>query len=298
MFGCELRVQSVRRLDVRGQTEQALAHVQVEVAVNRNEVGKRRRVVFALCIDVAGDQRHGTALADVPGVQMQRRIPIPVVLATLGRDVRAVCIGMTAAKASVPGVLALCELHRLAHRVVRTAFEPDLARRCVGQRRRLEIQHAGQRIAAPQRTLCARQDFDARRADQIQIREVDRRAERRIVDVDAVDHHEQMIRLGAAQPHFGEGADAARLADGKTRRAAQQVGRHAGLARVDRIAIDDLDRRGCDVDRRRRTRREYGDRFGFRRRPRGGCSGTEGGTEQYQTDAHSRAVQSVRIQHG
>ncbi len=102
-----------------------------------------------------------------------------------------------------------------------------------GRRRRFEIHHAGHRIAAPQRALRAGQDFDARRTDQIEICEVDGRTERRIVDRDAVDHHQQLVGFGAAESDFGDAADAAGLADCEAGRAAQQIGRNAGLTFVD-----------------------------------------------------------------
>jgi hypothetical protein len=69
----------------------------------------------------------------------------------------------------------------------------------------------------------------------------------RIVDRDAIDHDEQVIRLGAAEPHLGDAAD---TADWLTENPAppQQI-RWNTIAAHRRGLVDDLDWRRRDVDR-------------------------------------------------
>ena len=76
--------------------------------------------------------------------------------------------------------------------------------------RAVQIQDAGEGIAAPNRALRAGQQLGATNAGGIQCAEIELRAGRWVVDRNAVDQHEQVVGLGAAQSRLRQRTAVAR----------------------------------------------------------------------------------------
>ncbi len=93
-----------------------------------------------------------------------------------------------------------------------------------------DIDHAPDGVGAPQRTLRPAQNLDARNAGIEQVLELELRGAGRVVDLDAVDQHQGLVALGAADADLGQAADAARAIDGDAGDVAQHVGDHPALA--------------------------------------------------------------------
>ena len=89
--------------------------------------------------------------------------------------------------------------------------------------RGVEMQHAGQRIAAPDGALRAGQILHLADASERKGAEVELRAAARIVQRHAVEQHQQVVRLRPAHPPLGEGATVAGRRQRESRQPAQRI---------------------------------------------------------------------------
>ena len=138
--------------------------------------------------------------------------------------------------------------HRAALAADRRAGADRLARAGLDVEARLErpvgqggdqVDHAADRLAAPQDRLRPAQDLDAGGVADGQVGEVVAAAGRgRVVHLDPVDHHHRLVGIGAADANAGERAEAAVAGEGHAGRADQEVGDDHRLAGVDRRFVD------------------------------------------------------------
>ena len=106
-----------------------------------------------------------------------------------------------------------------------------------------EVDDAGDRVRAIQGAFGAANDFDLRDAIGGQRGKVEVAAE--LVQGDAVDHHQVVIRVSATHEGAGGSSAAAGVGDGDAGEFAQHFGDALGVAAGDLIGGDDADRRGC-----------------------------------------------------
>ena len=121
----------------------------------------------------------------------------------------------------------------------RAVFRVALGIESVLRRHGDDVDHARQRVGAPQRRLRPAQDLDAVDGGGQQMREVEFRARLRgVVGAHAVDEHQRVARLGAADADLRDRAHGAAAAHLDAGHLAQRVEDLRDLVRLQRCAVD------------------------------------------------------------
>ncbi len=109
--------------------------------------------------------------------------------------------------------------------------------------RRDDVDDAADRLAAPQRRLRSAQHFDAHVIARQQVGEVEAAAGRgRIVELDAVDQHDCLVVLRAANAQLRGAAETSVARHGDARRSCEQIGDRQLLTGADLLGVDQRDR--------------------------------------------------------
>ena len=103
-----------------------------------------------------------------------------------------------------------------------------------------DVDDGADRVRAEECALGAAHDLDSFHLVRRQRREVEAAAEG--VRLDAIDHHERVVRLAAAREQRRHGAAAAVARDGEARHQAKRIGNGLRLGRLQVAARDDGDR--------------------------------------------------------
>ena len=286
------------RAEVRVQAGIAVQLVRGREAgvVGEDIVRRRIAVGLRLAVSPIAAQVEADAVGEIDAQAAGRAIlAIAVTLGAVGRGRDAVAAQIAAGQRARDRPAAARDAALRVEAVGIAIFGAGARLQPLGRFFGDDVDDAADRLAAPGDRIGAAQHFDALDAGRQQIGEIEAAAGRGgIVDAYAVDHDQRLLRLGAAQAHAGEAAQAAVARHGDAGGGGQEVGDRHGLAAIDLVAGDDGDGLADFGGRLRHAGRGDDDvvavgRIGSRRDLRGGGRGEQQAErQQRRTDNGNR----------
>ena len=174
-----------------------------------------------------------------PGIEIQGRIAVAVVLIAVPRDVGAVRIQVGDAGVDVVDGARGCQAPAHVGRAEATRLQVAVRAERLAASRRNQVDDARQRVAAPQGALRPAYDLDALDPGHQKLIELELVTESRIVRFDPVDQDHDLVRLRATDTKLRLRTERTGTADREARDVAQRVGHIDDLPVVEVRTTDD-----------------------------------------------------------
>ncbi len=180
----------------------------LEVAIDGQELRKRRGIVVDIGIDAARYGAYRVVVRLEPAIEGECRVAIAVVLVALTGEIGTVGVETTDADPVMPAPIVAGDVGGEQARIVAAAFNSECSPMRARRRARIEIDDTRDGIAAPQRALRTAGNFDTFDAVDGKVGEIDVGPGRWVIDLDTVHEHEHVVGFRAAHTQLGERADA------------------------------------------------------------------------------------------
>ena len=267
------------RVELGVEARQHFVVLGLVVGVGGQVAGKGAGVVFRFRARPAQQRAQLPALAQPAAAGLPAELLVAVLLGAGAGHVDPVGSGRQRRQVVVAGLEPVSELDVRRSPSEGAAFEADGAAGSGGHRG--QVDDPGQGVAAPDGALRAGQEFDGGTGERHEMGEVVLRAVGGVVHLHAVDEHQGVVRLRAAQARLGDPAEAPGLADGQVGKLAQGI--HAD--RSFKARLDAGDRQNGIIRGQPMGSDDQG--FDFIRSLRGGGSGEQ---EECEREARERGL--------